>query len=208
MKITRELLTDWNACTKGYNWFTSHFPTGEGEYQEVLDALAIENQPQYANWLMNSAGFDESILEIDEITDRKHLFFAGSVVVKKGISVSGWLCAGGGITAGEGIEAGGGIKAGGGITAGEGIKAGGGIKAGEGIEAGWEITAGGGITAGWEITAGEGIEAGEDIKAGDDFGVFAGLRVVISDWPCYAKVIAQSKPKNLISGAWIEPEEK
>ena len=160
MKITRELLTDWNACTKGYNWFTSHFPTGEGEYQEVLDALAIENQPQYANWLMNSAGFDESILEIDEITDRKHLFFAGSVVVKKGISVSGWLCAGGGITAGEGIE------------------------------------------AGWEITAGEGI------KAGDDFGVFAGLRVVISDWPCYAKVIAQSKPKNLISGAWIEPEEK
>ena len=66
------------------------------------------------------------------------------------------------------------------------------------IKAGWGIEAGGGIKAGW------GIEAGGGIKAGCEYGIFAGIRIKIKDWSCFAKVSAQSKPKNLISGHWEE----
>src|SRR3990167_9822181 len=78
------------------------------------------------------------------------------------------------------------------LLAGLGIKAGGGIKAGWGIEAGLGIKAGGGI------------EAGGGIKAGEGFGIFAGIRVKISAWNIYARIICKSKPQNLISGFWVE----
>ena len=119
MKITSEKLKEWPACQDGYRWFMEHFPAGEAEYQDVLNALADDDKPDYADWLMNRAGVDkETVLEIDEVTDRKHLFVAGSLIVKLGIRVSGCLCAGSGIKAGSGIEAGDGIKAGWGIEAG------------------------------------------------------------------------------------------
>ena len=66
------------------------------------------------------------------------------------------------------------------------------------------IEAGLGIKAGWGIKAGCGIEAGEGIEAGCEYGIFAGIRIKIKDWSCFAKVSAQSKPKNLISGHWEE----
>jgi len=49
------------------------------------------------------------------------------------------------------------------------------------------------------------IEAGEGIKAGEGFNIFAGLRLRLSDWTLYAKVIAKDKPENLVSGSWVEP---
>ena len=82
------------------------------------------------------------------------------------------------------------------------IKAGLGIKAGEGIEAGW------GIEAGEGIEAGRGIEAGEGIKAGDDFEIFAGLSVRLSQKSELAIVTAETKPKNLASGYWVSKEKK
>ena len=63
-----------------------------------------------------------------------------------------------------------------------------GIEAGDGIEAGW------------------GIKAGEGIEAGDDYGIFAGVKIKVGSWEIGAKVIAKSKPQNLISGFWIEPD--
>ena len=74
------------------------------------------------------------------------------------------------------------------------------ILAGDGIEAGE------GIKAGWGIEAGRGIKAGCGIEAGEEYGVFAGLSVAISQWPQYAVVTAQTEPDNLISGHWKELE--
>lgn len=72
------------------------------------------------------------------------------------------------------------------------------IEAGRGIEAGW------GIKAGRGIEAGEGIKAGWGIEAGEGYGIFAGIGIKINNWSCFAKVSAQSRPKNLISGHWEE----
>ena len=60
------------------------------------------------------------------------------------------------------------------------------IKAGEGIEAGW------------------GIEAGEGIEAGCKFGIYAGLRVRITSE--YRKIIAKTKPENIMCGEFVEAE--
>ena len=60
------------------------------------------------------------------------------------------------------------------------------------------------LIAGRSIKAGEGIEAGEGIKAGDDFGIYAGLRVRVSQKELYAIVSAKAKPNNLVCGIWKE----
>ncbi|MFR3686879.1 MAG: hypothetical protein ACLTXM_17805, partial [Enterococcus sp.] len=52
------------------------------------------------------------------------------------------------------------------------------------------------------IEAGESIEAGWSIKAGEDYGVYAGLRVRISDMKEKGYVKAQEKPKNIMCGYW------
>ena len=64
------------------------------------------------------------------------------------------------------------------------------------------IEAGEGIKAGW------GIEAGEGIKAGEGYGVFAGLKIKLSNWSLHARVSASCKPTNLISGYWVESENR
>lgn len=177
MKITKDQLKCWNACKDGYGWFLRRFPDGEAEYQDVLNALAEDDRPADADWLMNLAGPDrEAVLEVDVIADCKHFFAAGRLVIKTSATVCRRLRAGCGIEAGRGIKAGCGIEAGDGIKASEGIKAGCGIKAGDGIEAGW------------------------------GFGIFAGLRLRLADWSLYARVIAKDKPANLISGSWVEPD--
>ena len=163
MKITKDQLKGWAACRDGYEWFLSRFPDGEAEYQDVLNALAKDDRPTDAHWLMDHAGPDrEAVLEVKVITDCKHFFAAGRLVIKTSATVAGWLCAG------------------------EGIKAGWGIEAGEGIKAGW------------------GIEAGGSIEAGEGLGIFAGLRLRLADWSIYARVIAKTKPHNLVSGSWVE----
>ena len=161
LKISKEQLKSWGACKEGYEWFLRNFPEGEGEYQDVLNALASDDRQNDADWLMNKAGPDSNaVLEVDCIVDCKHVFFAGQIVVKANISITGQMRAGRGIEAGEGI------------------------KAGRGIEAGW------------------GIEAGEG------FAIFAGLRVRVAEWTIYAKVTANTKPENLISGSWVDPVQK
>ena len=84
------------------------------------------------------------------------------------------------------------------------IKAGCGIEAGLGIEAGCGIEAGEGIEAGWDIKAGCGIKAGWGIEAGWEFGIYAGLRVRITSE--YRKIIAKTKPENIMCGEFVEAE--
>lgn len=54
------------------------------------------------------------------------------------------------------------------------------------------------------IKAGWGIEAGEGIKAGCEFGIYAGLRVRITSE--YRKIIAKTKPENIMCGEFVEAE--
>ena len=104
----------------------------------------------------------------------------GDLITKKSIIFAGRL------------EVSGSIKASWGIEAGWGIKAGRGIEAGCGIEAGWGIEAGKGIKAGWGI------------EAGCEFGIYAGLRVRITSE--YRKIIAKTKPENIMCGEFVEAE--
>ena len=53
------------------------------------------------------------------------------------------------------------------------------------------------------IMAGREIKAGRGIKAGEDFGVYAGLAVRLSDKSQYAKITAKEKPANIICGEWV-----
>ena len=62
----------------------------------------------------------------------------------------------------------------------------------------------GSIKAGWGIEAGRGIEAGYGIKAGCEFGIYAGLRVRITSE--YRKIIAKTKPENIMCGEFVEAE--
>ena len=104
----------------------------------------------------------------------------GDLITEKSIIFAGRLEVSGSIKASWGIEAGWGIKAGRGIEAGEGIEAGYGIEAGCGIEAGWGI------------------------EAGCEFGIYAGLRVRITSE--YRKIIAKTKPENIMCGEFVEAE--
>ena len=54
------------------------------------------------------------------------------------------------------------------------------------------------------IKAGWCIEAGEGIKAGWEFGIYAGLRVRITS-EC-RKIIAKTKPENIMCGEFVEAE--
>ena len=141
MKITKENLIAWQASSKYVDFFNKQFTSGEAEHQDVLNALAEENEVAFAKWLISKVGKNYDAIELDEIIGNKSFFFAGSIKVRKNIKIEGFLIAGGSIEAGDGI------KAGWGIEAGEGIKAGWGIKAGDGIKAGVEF----GIFAGLKI---------------------------------------------------------
>ena len=212
--ITLRYLREIGACAEGRSAFEKAFPDG-GEYQTVLDKCAEEGRMDFASWLLHKVGPTDDVRTYEEqINDENmSICFAGALIFKKGARVKR-IKAGLGIEAGEGIEAGWGIKAGLGIEAGEGIEAGLGIEAGEGIEAGWGIKAGlgieagEGIKAGLGIKAGEGIEAGLGIEAGEGYGVFAGLKIKLSNWSLYARVSASCKPTNLISGYWVESENR
>jgi len=233
MFITKDLLQEKGACQSGTRWFLEKFPNGV-DYQDLLNALAAENNIEWAQWVLQNFGKLNAVMEVEELTIEGSLFFAGTVIVKGKMKISKWLLAGEGIKAGLGIEAGEGIeaglgiesdlgikagrgvkavadiKAGEGIKAGEDIKAGLGIEAGEDIEAGWDIEAGAdikaglGIEAGADIKAGRGIEAGEDIKAGEDFGIYAGLRLKISHKKRHAIIKAKGCPENIICGEFVE----
>ena len=168
----------------------------------------------------------------------KSIIAGGDIEANSSIKAGEHIMAGDGIKAGLSIEAGDGIraersvKAGANIKAGISIRAGWEIKAGLDIEAGWEIKANLGIIAGrhieagrniearkgikagrsikavWGIKAGECIEAGKRIEAGKDHCIFAGLEIRPSLWPKYARVVAEQKPANLMSGYWIKNTDK
>ena len=105
MKITKQMLEDWNACEPGYAWFMDRFPSGEADVQGVLNALAEDDQPTYATWLLSKGCATSEVVEVDSVSGCKNLFIYGRLRVKGSIEVSGNLLVFGSIKAGEGIKA-------------------------------------------------------------------------------------------------------
>ena len=128
------------------------------------------------------------------------------------LAVTGHLHAGQDINTQGAIKCGQGIKAGGGVTAEQeinaacGIQAGGSIQSGEHLACGWGLIAGEDIRAEGAIRAGEGAQAAGVIEAGAGHGVYAGLSVRLDAWDLCARVIAQSRPAQLVSGHWAGPD--
>ena len=56
--------------------------------------------------------------------------------------------------------------------------------------------------SGLYIEAGGHIKAGGYIEAGKDYGVYAGIGVILSDMKKSGYVKAQEKPENLMCGYW------
>ena len=65
------------------------------------------------------------------------------------------------------------------------------------------LIAGKGIKAGLGIEAGWGIEAGRGIEAGGEYGIYAGLRVKVTE-RVYRTIKAAEKPSNIMCGEWTE----
>ncbi len=222
------MLNVWGACSDGIDLFLKHFPIGEADYQDMLDALAEADMYSNAHWLMNHAGPTKEVREVDEINTENHVFFAGSLVVKRGINAkdiraggeikAGWgivadwdikVCLG--IKAGHNIVAGRGIKAGWDIVAGHEIKADNGINAknivaGEGIKAGEDIVAGHDIVAGKGVVAGRGIVAGSSIRCGIDWGIYAGVELNLSRQRSYGIVHAKELSGKVMYGLFEKVE--
>lgn len=128
------------------------------------------------------------------------------------LAVTGHLHAGqdigtqGAIKCGQGIKAGGAVRAEKEINAGCGIQAGGAIQCGDHLACGWGLIAGEDIRAEGAIRAGEGVQAAGIIEAGTGHGVYAGLSVRLDAWDLCARVIAQARPAQLVSGHWAGPD--
>ncbi|MDE2468822.1 MAG: hypothetical protein KGL35_08775, partial [Bradyrhizobium sp.] len=54
MKVTTDLLRQWNACTDGYGWFIRKFPQG-ADYGVVQQALREDNRFDDSAWLTERA---------------------------------------------------------------------------------------------------------------------------------------------------------
>ena len=208
--ITSDFLKEIGIDNEELSEFNEAYPQG-CDYQEFLDRCCAEGRACWAVQLLHIIGPTDDVRKYDKFVsdDTLDIVFAGKIVFKSGCVVRR-VVAGLDIEAGESLEAGKSLEAGLSIKADWDIKAGWGINAGENLEAGWlikagdSIQAGGRIKAGLAINAGWGIAAGETIEAGENCGVFAGLRIRINQWVDNARVIAKSKPENLISGYWKE----
>jgi hypothetical protein len=139
MQLTKNFVKAKNPCTSGYRWFLRD-RNGQGDYQEILDALVADNRIDDACWLLDQFGPTDLVLTADCI-EADAVVFSGTIKVRRDIHVQSVLRAGRAIHAGAGIRAGGDIAADGSIKAGEGLAAAGLITpgSGHGIYAGLKV---------------------------------------------------------------------
>lgn len=101
MIITLEMFCKYLRYASNRVWFQRNFPTGQGDLQTILDKLIAYNLFDDAANLIELSDFKtDETLNIDAITGNKHIAFAGSIFVEKGVSIDGMLVAGGSITVG------------------------------------------------------------------------------------------------------------
>ena len=169
MVIDSAQLSAWPVSADMLDWFNASFPSGSGAYQDVLDAIAADDCPEFAHQLLDCAGADlDGVLEIDGSAQRKHVFAAGKLIVHGAIDIDGWMRAGLTLKADHDVRARLGIRAGWSIWVGGSIQSEGCIKASTRIDAGGNVEAGQRIWSGCAVTAGGSIRSNESILVGKD----------------------------------------
>ncbi len=162
-------LSAWSVSAEMLDWFNGCFPDGSSAYQDVLDAMAADDCPDFAHRLLDLAGADkDGVLEIDGSAQRIHVFAAGRLLVHGAINIDGWMRAGLTIKADHDVRAGQGIRAGWSIWVGGEIFSNGPIRSSARIDAGVNIEAGKTIWSGCAVTAGGSIRSDESILVGKD----------------------------------------
>jgi len=170
MKISNSQLVEWQATPSLLEWFQIRFPVEAAKYQDVLDALAEDDLPDEAHWLMDRAGPDDcGQLGFYASKVHKHVFAAGELSVHCSLSISGWIRSGLGIEADTSLSGDLGIIAGTSIRVGGSLRTSGEIRAGSRIDAGRNITAGEGISSAHAIVSGGDIRSGKGIDAGKNY---------------------------------------
>lgn len=170
MKISNSQLVEWQATPALLEWFRIHFPVEAAKYQDVLDALAEDDLPDEAHWLMDKAGPDNcGHLGFYRSNIHKHVFAAGTLALDCSLSISGWIRAGLSINADKSLSGDLGIIAGGSIRVDGSLRTSGEIKAGGRIDVSRNITAGEGISSAHAIVSGGDIRSGKGIDAGSDY---------------------------------------
>lgn len=123
----------------------------------------------------------------------------GAVAIEGDLLVEGPIQCCGSVTAGRLLRSGADIRVA------QGLLCRGRVECGGHLEAGWGIKAADAIVAQGCIRAGESLATEGELRAGCGYGVFAGLSVRRDAWECSARVSAQAKPEQLLSGWWVEP---
>src|SRR5690606_5355009 len=95
MQLTKNFIKAKNPCASGYRWFLRDH-RGQGEYQEILDALVAAGRIDDACWLLDHFGPTETILTLDTV-EADALVYAGTLIVRRSVHVEGLLRAGGSI---------------------------------------------------------------------------------------------------------------
>ncbi|MCD0505782.1 FapA family protein [Bordetella petrii] len=179
MQLTKKFVKAKNPCASGYKWFLRDHH-GQGDYQAVLDALVADGRVDDACWLLDQFGPTDTVLQLESI-EAGAIVFAGTLQVRRGISVDTVVRAGrrivteGGVRAGTAIVAGENIQAQGSIVSDGLIRAGGDIQAGWGVSAAASLDSGGGVRAAWDVHAGQDLHAAGPIWAGQGLDVGGAL---------------------------------
>jgi hypothetical protein len=85
MQLTKRFVKAKNPCISGYKWFLRDHK-GEGDYQEVLDALLADGRIDDACWLLDQFGPTNAQLIVDSV-DANAIVFAGTIKVHMDINV-------------------------------------------------------------------------------------------------------------------------
>lgn len=134
-----------------------------------------------------------------DVTCGASLDAGGAIVVEGDLLVEGSVQCAGSMSAGALLRSGADIR----VV--QGLLSRGRVECGGHLEAGWGIKAVDAIVAQGCIRAGESLATEGELRAGCGYGVFAGLSVRRDAWECSARVSAQAKPEQLLSGWWVEP---
>lgn len=168
MELTQNFLRGKNPCAMGYRWFVRNNLSG-GDYQAAMDTQVAAGRVDDARWLLENFGSTHAVLELEHL-EADNFVYAGTLIVRGDVRVTGQLLVGrslqvgGGIRAGK-LEVGEDLQSGGAIFAGELLQAGGSIKAAWSIEVQGDIRAAE-LRTGWELLCSGHV----DLKGGAQIG--------------------------------------
>ena len=173
MELTQTFLRGKNPCAAGYRWFVRNDLSGK-DYQSAMDKQVAAGRVEDARWLLENFGATHSVLELDHL-EADNFVYAGTLIVRGDVRVTGQLLVGRSLQVGAGIRAG---K----VEVGEDIHCSGAIfadlllQAGGSIKAAWSVDVQGDIRAeqlrvGWELRCAGKVELQGEAVIGQEVQV-------------------------------------